>query len=175
MARLAERYADHPALAMWHVNNEYGCHDAGCYCDASAAAFRDWLRDRYGDLDALNDAWGTAFWSQRYTDWAQVQPPRATPTFGNPTPGAGLPPVLLRRAARPLHRRAGRAARRTPGSPGDHQLHGRPASTHGLLGVGAGAGRRLHRPLPDRRGPGQHLGLAYAADLTRGSPAASGC
>ncbi|GAA4436579.1 beta-galactosidase [Phytohabitans houttuyneae] len=83
--QLARRYHDHPALAMWHVHNEYGCHNAHCYCDVSAGAFRDWLRGRYGDdLDALNEAWGTAFWSQTYTDWAQVQPPRATVTSSNP-------------------------------------------------------------------------------------------
>jgi beta-galactosidase len=83
--RLATRDGGHPALAMWHVNNEYGCHVSRCYCEVSAEAFRRWLRDRYGDLAALNDAWGTAFWSQRYTDWSQIQPPRATPAFGNPT------------------------------------------------------------------------------------------
>lgn len=83
--RLADRYADHPALAMWHVHNEYGCHNARCYCDTTAAAFRDWLADRYGgELAALNEAWGTAFWSQRYTAWEQVQPPRATTTIPNP-------------------------------------------------------------------------------------------
>ncbi|MDU0291335.1 beta-galactosidase [Saccharothrix longispora] len=81
---LAERYRDHPALAAWHVNNEYGCHVARCYCDRCAAAFRAWLRARHGTLDALNEAWGTAFWSQRYTAWEQVLPPRATPSFGNP-------------------------------------------------------------------------------------------
>ncbi|MEN3608826.1 beta-galactosidase [Plantactinospora sp. ZYX-F-223] len=83
--RLAARYAGHPALAMWHVNNEYGCHVARCWCDTSAEAFRTWLRDRYATLDALNTAWGTAFWSQRYTDWAQILPPRQTPSFTNPT------------------------------------------------------------------------------------------
>jgi len=82
--QLARRYRDHPALAMWHVHNEYACHNAHCYCEVSAAAFRDWLGKRYGSLDALNDAWGTAFWSQTYTDWAQIQPPRATPTSSNP-------------------------------------------------------------------------------------------
>jgi len=82
--RLAERYREHPALAMWHVNNEYGCHVTRCYCDTSAAAFREWLRDRYKDIEELNAAWGTAFWSQRYTEWAQVLPPRATPSFANP-------------------------------------------------------------------------------------------
>jgi beta-galactosidase len=84
--QLAHRYREHPALALWHVGNEYGCHVSRCYCDVSAAAFRAWLRRRYADdLDALNAAWGTAFWSQRYTDWEQVIPPRASPTFGNPT------------------------------------------------------------------------------------------
>ncbi|MGH3714843.1 MAG: beta-galactosidase [Micromonosporaceae bacterium] len=83
--QLATRYADHPALALWHINNEYGCHFARCYCDTSAAAFRAWLQQRYGDLEGLNHAWGTAFWSQRYTAWEQVLPPRATPSFPNPT------------------------------------------------------------------------------------------
>ena len=84
---IGERYASHPAVAMWHVHNEYGCHNWNCYCDTSATAFRRWLRDRYRDLDTLNDAWGTAFWSQRYTDWAEVIPPRepAYHTFANPT------------------------------------------------------------------------------------------
>src|SRR2546423_535162 len=82
--QLAARYHDHPALAMWHINNEYGCHNLTCYCDVSATAFRTWLRTRYGDLATLNDAWGTAFWSQRYTDWVQVLPPRATTALPNP-------------------------------------------------------------------------------------------
>ena len=82
--RLATRYADHPALALWHIGNEYGCHVSDCYCDVSAASFRDWLRTRYGSLDQLNDAWSTAFWSQRYTDWEQVLPPRTAPAFPNP-------------------------------------------------------------------------------------------
>lgn len=83
--QLATRYADHPALALWHINNEYGCHVAECYCDVSAVAFRRWLQQRYTSLDALNAAWGTAFWSQHYSDWDEIQPPRAAPTFANPT------------------------------------------------------------------------------------------
>jgi beta-galactosidase len=82
---LARRYAAHPALAMWHVHNEYGTR---CWCDHAAAAFRDWLRARYGDgeagLAALNEAWGTAFWGQRHAAWAQVLPPRATQYLPNP-------------------------------------------------------------------------------------------
>ena len=83
--RLAARYHDHPALAMWHVSNEYACHNLPCYCDTCAATFRRWLEQRYTTLDALNDAWGTAFWSQRYTSWDDILPPRRTTTFANPT------------------------------------------------------------------------------------------
>jgi beta-galactosidase len=82
--RLAERYADHPAVAMWHIGNEYGCHVSACYCETSARAFRRWLQARYEELKRLNDAWGGAVWSQDYTSWDQVQPPRTAPTFGNP-------------------------------------------------------------------------------------------
>lgn len=86
-AAIADRYAEHRAVAMWHVHNEYGCHNWSCYCDASAEAFRGWLRTRYSDLDALNEAWGTSFWSQHYYDWAEIIPPRtpAYRTFANPT------------------------------------------------------------------------------------------
>ncbi|ROP42113.1 beta-galactosidase [Saccharothrix texasensis] len=80
-AALAERYGRHPAVALWHVHNEYA---TLCFCDHAAAAFRTWLRDRHGTLDALNEAWGTAFWSQRYHSWDEVLPPRATQWHHNP-------------------------------------------------------------------------------------------
>ena len=83
--QMATRYREHPAVRLWHVSNELGCHNGRCWCDVSAAAFRRWLADRYGDIDQLNDAWGTAFWSQHYTDFAQVLPPRITPAVPNPT------------------------------------------------------------------------------------------
>jgi len=78
---LAQRYADHPALTLWHVGNEFG---QTCWCDLCAAEFRTWLARRYGDVDALNEAWGTAFWSQRYRDWSEIVPPRAVPYLHNP-------------------------------------------------------------------------------------------
>ncbi|WP_449385637.1 beta-galactosidase [Cellulomonas soli] len=81
---VADRYAQHPALALWHVSNELGCHNALCWCDVSARAFRRWLADRYGDVETLNDAWGTSFWSQRYGDFSEVLPPRATVSTRNP-------------------------------------------------------------------------------------------
>lgn len=84
---LAKRYGTHPALKMWHINNEYGCHNPLCFCEISADAFRVWLKNKYKELDSLNLAWGTNFWSQRYHQWDQINPPRQTPdgTFPNPT------------------------------------------------------------------------------------------
>ncbi|MEU8651924.1 beta-galactosidase [Streptomyces sp. NPDC048737] len=82
---LATRYKDHPALIAWHISNELGCHNVYDYSDDAARAFRSWLRARYGTLEALNHAWGTAFWSQRYSDWEQILPPRLAASHPNPT------------------------------------------------------------------------------------------
>ncbi|MCQ4211170.1 beta-galactosidase [Streptomyces longispororuber] len=78
---LARRYGHHPALRMWHINNEYCTFDHG---DEAARAFRGWLRTRYGTLDALNSAWGTAFWSQHVDTWDDVIPPRRAQYLRNP-------------------------------------------------------------------------------------------
>ncbi len=82
--RLVSEVGDHNAIEMWHVHNEYGCHVPYCYCDYHAQAFRSWLQRRYGTVQALNDTWGTAFWSQRFASFDEVLPPRMTPTFLNP-------------------------------------------------------------------------------------------
>ncbi|MGC5168031.1 beta-galactosidase [Luteimicrobium sp. DT211] len=81
---LAERYGSHPALALWHVHNEYGVPVAEDYSEHALHAFRDWLRARYGSLDALNARWGTAFWGQRYGDWDEVGLPAAAASVVNP-------------------------------------------------------------------------------------------
>lgn len=70
--KLAERYKDHPAIILWHISNEY---DSWCYCETCAARFREWLKQKYGTLDELNQRWWTAFWSHTYTDWDQIMPP----------------------------------------------------------------------------------------------------
>ncbi len=69
---------------MWHVNNEFGCHLDVDYSDAARDAFRGWLERRYASIDALNDAWGTFFWSQRYSSFDEVFPPRKAPYSHNP-------------------------------------------------------------------------------------------
>lgn len=79
---LAARYGGHPALTMWHINNEYCTFDYG---DEAAATFRRWLQDKYGTVEALNKAWGTAFWSQGYDGWHEVLPPRHAHYMKNPT------------------------------------------------------------------------------------------
>lgn len=70
--RLAERYGNHPALVAWHIANEYGTH---CFCDTCAEAFRNWLRARYGTLEAVNAAWNTNFWSHGLTAWREIETP----------------------------------------------------------------------------------------------------
>ncbi|WP_434810950.1 beta-galactosidase [Microbacterium sp. bgisy189] len=83
--RLAERYVSHPGVIMWHVNNEYGCHLWMDYSDNARDAYRRWLRERYETIDALNAAWGTSFWSQRYSRFDEIFPPRLAPYSHNPS------------------------------------------------------------------------------------------
>lgn len=81
---IAERYKDHPALALWHVDNELGCHVSKFYGPEDAAAFRTWLERRYGNIEALNASWGTAFWSQHYASFEEILPPAVAPSTLNP-------------------------------------------------------------------------------------------
>ena len=71
---LARRFAGHPAVIGWHISNEY---HGECHCPLCQAAFREYLREKYETLDALNGAWWTAFWSKRYTAWEQIESPSA--------------------------------------------------------------------------------------------------
>jgi len=71
-SRLAERYARHPSLVMWHVSNEYG---GNCYCETCAVEFRRWLRGRYSSLAEINQRWWMSFWGHTYTDWDEIEPP----------------------------------------------------------------------------------------------------
>jgi beta-galactosidase len=82
--RIAAEVGSHEAVRMFHAHNEYACHVPYCYCDHHARSFRSWLERRYGSVESLNDAWGSAFWSQRYGEFAEILPPRMTPTHGNP-------------------------------------------------------------------------------------------
>ncbi|MFJ8846691.1 beta-galactosidase [Streptomyces cyaneofuscatus] len=165
---LAHRYAAHPAVVMWHVHNEWGNHNALCYCDTSGAAFRDWLRDRYTTLDRLNDVWGADFWGQRYGDWAEIDPPRETTAFRNP--GQELDYRRFSSDALLARHRAESALLRglAPGTP----------ITTNLLGTlekkvdGHAFARHCDIVSVDHylvaADPGNHVDLALNADLARG-------
>ncbi|UOQ48348.1 beta-galactosidase [Gracilibacillus caseinilyticus] len=70
--KLAERYKDHPAVLIWHVSNEYGGY---CYCDNCQKGFRVWLKERYGNLEAVNEAWNTRFWGHTFYEWDEIVAP----------------------------------------------------------------------------------------------------
>ncbi|MGY0458768.1 beta-galactosidase [Kitasatospora sp. cg17-2] len=166
--RLARRYGEHPAVVMWHVGNEIGGYNAHCHCPTSAEAFRHWLRDRHGDLDGLNRAWGTAFWSQRYSDWSQVRIPGATPGRVNPAQQldhyrfASDELLDCYRTERDVLRRH---------SPG------RPVTTNFMAGTFKWVdycawGQEVDLVTNDHylvaADPEAHTGLAFSADLSRG-------
>ncbi|MBI1393867.1 MAG: beta-galactosidase [Alphaproteobacteria bacterium] len=83
---IAERYGQLDAITAWQTDNEYGCHNTTrSYSPAAATAFRDWLSNRYGTASALNEAWGTTFWSQSYRSFTEVDLPNLLVTEANPS------------------------------------------------------------------------------------------
>lgn len=72
--KLAKRYASNPNVTCWHINNEYG---GECYCENCEKAFRVWLRNKYGTIEALNKAWNLEFWGHSVYEWDEVVLPNA--------------------------------------------------------------------------------------------------
>lgn len=71
--KLAEQFGNHKGLLMWHISNEFG---GECYCPNCVKGFREYLYNKFqGDINALNDAWWTTFWSHRYNSFEQIEPP----------------------------------------------------------------------------------------------------
>ncbi|MFC5532037.1 beta-galactosidase [Cohnella yongneupensis] len=85
VTQMAEHYKDHPSVIGWQIDNEFNCHMDVSFAESDHVAFREWCQLKYGSLDELNRAWGTAFWAQTYTDWGQVYLPRPTATYHNPS------------------------------------------------------------------------------------------
>lgn len=69
---MAKRYKDHPALAIWHVSNEYGTY---CYCPNCEAKFRRWLKKRYTTIEKLNEQWNTSFWGRTVYSFEEIMLP----------------------------------------------------------------------------------------------------
>lgn len=73
LEQLVERVKDHPGLIMWHISNEFG---GECYCPLCQAKFQEYLSDKFdGDIENVNKAWWTTFWSHRYTGFDEIEPP----------------------------------------------------------------------------------------------------
>ncbi len=82
---MAQRYGTHSAITAWQTDNEYGCHDTTIsYSAAACAAFRKWLMAKYGDIAALNLAWGAVFWSMEFQSFEQIDLHNLTVTEANP-------------------------------------------------------------------------------------------
>ncbi len=86
VTQMAKHYGDNPYVIGWQPDNELGnSHQELCTCDHCRQRFQAWLRKKYGTTAALNQSWGTAFWSQEYNDFAEVPAPRLTVTGENPS------------------------------------------------------------------------------------------
>ena len=82
----AKHFGPNPNVIGWQVDNELGnSHDELCFCPHCENRFRQWLREKYDTVDALNAHWGTAFWSQGYNSFDQVHAPRMTASGKNPS------------------------------------------------------------------------------------------
>ena len=83
----AAHFADNPAVVGWQVDNELGnSHGDLCYCESCEKRFRVWLKEKYGTIEEVNRAWGTAFWSQGYPDFEHIHAPKITAAWGqNPS------------------------------------------------------------------------------------------
>jgi beta-galactosidase len=81
---LAQHYRDNTNIIGWQIDNEMNNENPEDFSDSTRAAFRAWLRQKYGVLNELNARWGTVFWSQIYSDWDQIDLPFPTPAFHNP-------------------------------------------------------------------------------------------
>lgn len=82
----SKRFADNPGVIGWQIDNELGnSHFDLCMCDSCKARFQKWLTEKYGTIETLNNAWGTAFWSQGYNSFSQISTPLITAVGENPS------------------------------------------------------------------------------------------
>ncbi|CAM2147410.1 Beta-galactosidase [Pararobbsia alpina] len=83
--QVAQRYGKHPAVTSWQIDNEFGCHlTVLSYSKHAVTRFREWLAQRYGSVEALNQAWGTVFWSMEYRSFDEIDAPIGTVTEALP-------------------------------------------------------------------------------------------
>lgn len=76
--QMAAHYAGRKCIIGWQLDNEFNCGTSNFYSESDTKAFRVYLQKKYESLDRLNEAWGTVFWNQTYTDWKEIYVPRTT-------------------------------------------------------------------------------------------------
>ena len=82
---LAQAFGAHAGIVAWQIDNEYGCHDTvESYSPAALSAFRRWCERKYGEIAALNRAWGNVFWSMELSSFDEIALPNLTVTEANP-------------------------------------------------------------------------------------------
>lgn len=81
--KMAEELGPHPAVIGWQTDNEFGMLD--CHCEACSRSFRDWVKNKYGTLEAVNQVWGTSVWSGDYNAWSQIGAPHGGSPHQNPS------------------------------------------------------------------------------------------
>ncbi|MEB1529047.1 beta-galactosidase [Xanthomonas sp. WHRI 7945] len=67
--QMAQRYGRNPHVVGWQLDNEYA---QASFDPEAKAQFHAWLQRKYGSIEALNQRWATAYWSQTYNDFAQI-------------------------------------------------------------------------------------------------------
>ncbi len=77
--KLAKTFRNHPGVILWHISNEYR---GECHCPLCQEAFRNWLKNKYKDIDSLNRAWWTTFWSHTYNSFHQIESPSSIGDHG---------------------------------------------------------------------------------------------
>lgn len=75
VTKMAEQFAQMNGVIGWQIDNEIYPYNEGCFCDRCKAAFRSYLKDKYGSIENLNKKWGMARWSLTYDGFEDIQPP----------------------------------------------------------------------------------------------------
>ncbi|MEM7256914.1 MAG: beta-galactosidase, partial [Pseudomonadota bacterium] len=85
VTRVAQEFGNHPSLIAWQTDNEYGCHSTiASYSNDAKLQFRQWCKQRYGNIESLNTAWGNVFWSMEYQSFDEIDLPCQAVTELNP-------------------------------------------------------------------------------------------